>query len=392
MLRKGQATSAATLIAIITGLILLYILLIPPGERDKLLGDGTTSGTLGGNAPAPVTVLLREKPGTILTSGQKEVEHTLPSFNLFTKTEDLVIKNVDSLKVESARGTTNSRKFLFNLESPENTDNAILSFDVTDRHGRLIIRINGEEILNEELKGSRVLNLNKAALKESNEIEFATYEVPFWQFWSKNYYDMKNIKIIASVSDISNRDATESLFLTQTEAGNIERASIVYFVECSPKDVGKLSIYVNGARISSTIPDCGQIARYTVNPEELKQGTNEIRFSAEKGTYLIDRLMIRTQLKEALKPLYYFEVSPQINRQIVNNTMQAVLVIQFVDDNEEKIGVANVNGHRISFDTRQKATYTKDISANIREGNNYVQIEPKVTLNIAELRVELRKK
>ncbi len=392
MLRKGQATSAATLIAIITGLILLYILLIPPGERDKLLGDGTTSGTPGGNAPAPVTVLLREKPGTILTSGQKEVEHTLPSFNLFTKTEDLVIKNVDSLKVESARGTTNSRKFLFNLESPENTDNAILSFDVTDRHGRLVIRINGEEILNEELKGSRVLNLNKAVLKESNEIEFATYEVPFWQFWSKNYYDMKNIKIIASISDVSNRDATESLFLTQNEAGNIERASIVYFVECSPKDAGKLSVYVNGARISSTIPDCGQIARYTVNPEELKQGTNEIRFSAEKGTYLIDKLMIRTQLKEALKPLYYFEVSPQITRQIVNNTMQAVLVIQFVDDNEEKIGVANVNSHRISFDTRQKAVYTKDISANIREGNNYVQIEPKVTLNIAELRVELRKK
>ncbi len=389
MLRKGQAASAATLIAIIAGLILLYILFIPQSERDKILGEEGPARPGAGSA-APTTILLREKPGTIFISGQREVEHDLPSFNLFTRKEDIVIKSLESLKIESSKGTASSRKLLFALDDPENTENGLLSFDVVERSGRLIIRLNGQEILNEEVKGSRVLNLDKALFKESNEIEFATLEVPFWQFWAKNAYDMRNIKIIATILDVSNREATQTFFLTENEAGNIERASLVFSVECSPQDAGKLTSFINGAKVASAIPDCGQLARYTLNPEDLQSGTNELRFSTEKGTFLIDRVIVRTHLKEAVKPIFFFEVSPQNMKKIRNDT-QAILTLSFVDDGEEKMGVINVNGHKTSFDTR-KPVFTKDISSMLQEGNNYVQIEPKVTLNVVELRVELKKK
>lgn len=391
MQRNAQSgANTATLLAIIAALILLYILFLPQADREKLLGDGTQTPAPGARAAPQTHILLLEKPGTLFKAEQKDIEHRIDSFNIFTRTEDKVIKSIDSISITSSKSGSSSRKFFFNIEDPENTKNAILSFDAAERSGRLTIILNKETLLNEEVKGQRILTLEN--LEATNEIEFATQEVPSWQFWVKNFYDIKNVKILATITDVANRDATKIFFVSDKEAGNIESASLTYFIDCATTDIGKLSVYLNGFKLSSGIPDCGTLSKHTINPANIEAGNNEVKLITEKGTYLIDRVFVKTKLKEAIKPIYYFEINQTTKREIANKTKEAVLKIKFVDDKEEKLGIVNVNGHRISFDTRTRPEYTKDISSNIEEGNNYIQIEPQVTLNIVEIRVELRQK
>ena len=62
--------------------------------------------------------------------------------------------------------------------------------------------------------------------------------------------------------------------------------------------------------------------------------------------------------------------------------------ITFVDDKEEKRAELNVNGKRDFLD--QKApVYERDLISFVVEGNNYLELVPKSTLNIAKLEVVL---
>ena len=69
--KRAQAAAAAALLAIIVGLIILYILFIPPGEREKILGED-------GERPGVTTVvtenvtLLSESPRRIDFLSQKK--------------------------------------------------------------------------------------------------------------------------------------------------------------------------------------------------------------------------------------------------------------------------------------------------------------------------------
>jgi len=63
-LRKAQGgTNAAILVAVIAGLIILYILFLPEAERRAILEDGP--GDSSSNGDDDLDILLREFPGRI---------------------------------------------------------------------------------------------------------------------------------------------------------------------------------------------------------------------------------------------------------------------------------------------------------------------------------------
>src|SRR3990172_8136928 len=81
--QKAQAsgTGAAALVAIIGGLIVIYILVLPPAEREKILSD--QEGTSIGGAKTKVTAkinetLLVETPGRLDFLEEEEIEHLVP--------------------------------------------------------------------------------------------------------------------------------------------------------------------------------------------------------------------------------------------------------------------------------------------------------------------------
>ncbi|MBW3022993.1 hypothetical protein KY308_02730, partial [Candidatus Woesearchaeota archaeon] len=137
---KGGA-KAATLVAIIMGLVLLYILFLPPSEREELLNiTHENATTLAGNATAQENVtLLLEHPGILEYLSTTEYEKSIPPLSLYTKTEALTLQAAEAVTVKSSWFSQQAYNLTFNIADLKYTENIILSFNVESAKGNLII-------------------------------------------------------------------------------------------------------------------------------------------------------------------------------------------------------------------------------------------------------------
>ena len=376
--------NAAILIFVIASFVLLYILFLPKGEQGKLLGKETTSVAPVTPGALPGATLLSEKPGTLTKLKEREFDHGIPSFNLFTKKEDTVLKAVDSVYVEESRGTSKKKTVILTVS--DKTENAKLSFTVNDHKGNLMIRLNDNELFTGEVDSfTEPLSLE---LEEENLFEFSTEPVPWYKPFTKNFYDLRDVKVTATVEKIENKEALQTFIVGEEEANLLSEASLSYLVDCKVKDVGKLVVYLNSNLLASKVPDCGSAEKWQIDPNDLNAGKNELRFVAEKGTYLLDRVLLRTKLKEPIFPVYFFTANSTVFRRIENNTINSSLSIRFVDDKERKTATLEINSQKTRLDTRA-ANYSKNIDSFLVEGSNFIRIVPETTLNIIELKVLL---
>ena len=394
--KKGQGpgvsgSNAAALVVVVMAFIVLYILLIPPAERDELLG-GTNKTSTGGEKEEKVggDLLLLETPGTLFKTKQEEFEHRLGAFNLFTQEEDKVLKSLDSARVTSSLRNKDAKNIVFVLDDPENTENTKLSFNVKDHNGRLVIVFNDEEIFNTEVSGTNINPISLQNPEKDNILELSASE-PGLAFWSTNFYDLESLKVTGTVTNLENQEAETSFQITEEEAGLIESAFLSFFVDCKTQEVGRLQVRLNNILILSQVPDCGSEARIDIAPADLKAGRNELKFFTEEGSYIIDRPRVRTNLKEPLFPVFFFDVNATQFNEVSNNTKKAVLSLKFVDDGDNKAGIININDMKIGLDTDEKE-FTKDVSERLKQGSNFLKVEPDTTLQIVELKLELKKK
>jgi hypothetical protein len=384
--KKAQASGsgAAIVVILITALIVLYVLFLPEGDRNDLLG--TTSTGTGNAAPGAITgsMLLDEHPGTMTVVKDNEFQHSIPSFNLFTKTEDTTLKSIESFHIESAGSTPGTKAIM--LSTNDRVQNAKLSFSVPHHSGNLVITQNEQEIFRGEVDNS--VEPLDITLQSENLFQFSTEPVPWWKFFSKNYYDVASLKITGSVEKIDNKEALQTVMVSEDETNLMESAYLAYFVDCNVHDVGRLIIYLNTKLISSKVPDCGSADKIQIDPKDINSGKNEFRFVAEQGTYLLDRLTLRTQLKEAIYPLYFFSINSSVYTKIANNTINATLNLQFPDDSERKVANFEINSQKTRMDT-MSANYSKNIDNFLKDGTNFIRIKPETTLNIVEMRIYL---
>lgn len=384
--KRAQAPSggnAAILILIIAAFILLYMLFLPKGERDKILSTGTTAtGTVAGTLPG--SALIDEHPGTLTVLKSSKVDHNIPSFNLFTKKEDTVLKSVDSINVGTSKGDARTQSII--LLVSDTVENAKLSFTVNSHHGSLIIAQNGKEIFRGEVD-SFIEPLSIELAKE-NVFEFSTESVPWYKPFTTNSYDLRDVKITGTVERIDNKEAIQTVVLGQEEASLLDSATMSYFVDCSVKDVGRLSIYLNSNLLASKVPDCGSAEKWQIDPKDLVSGKNEFRFVAEQGTYLLDKLNLRTNLKEPIFPIYFFSLNSSVFRRIENNTINSTLNLRFIDDKERKTATVEINSQKTTVDTRQ-ANYSKNVDSFLVAGTNYLRIVPETTINLVSLKLVL---
>ncbi len=376
--------NAAILVAVIAAFILLYILFLPKGERDKILTTDAATASKFVAGKLPGSTLLKENPGTLTKLKNKEFDHNLPSFNLFTKKEDTVLKNIDSVSIESSKSDSRKRSVI--LAVTDSVENAKLTFTVNGHNGNLIIGQNGVEIFRGEVDSfTEPLSIE---LEEENVFEFSTEPVPWYKPFTKNFYDIRDVKVTGTVEKLDNKEAVQTVVLSQEEANLLDEASLSYFVDCSLKDVGRLSIYLNGNLLASKVPDCGSPEKWQIDPRDLVGGKNEFRFVAEKGTYLLDRLLLRTKLKEPIFPIYFFSINSTVFRRIENDTVNSTLSIMFLDDRERKTATLEINSQKTRIDTRQ-ANYSKNVDSFMVAGSNFLRIVPETTLNVIELKLIL---
>ena len=219
--RKAQdGGGAAILVAIILLLIIVYVLFIPPAEREKLLNMSTsnetgTSGTTTNVSTDHNKTLLSIHPGKISFIPEQTTEHELPNVNLYTNTEGIAIKELNSLSVKTALFTDKKANLSFTINDLANTKNVLLSFNVLKySDGELIIKLNGNEIFNKGISSSVVepVKLPSEFLRSENIIEIEASGTGM-VFWKMNEFILENIKITADITLVSAAES-KSIFVS----------------------------------------------------------------------------------------------------------------------------------------------------------------------------------
>lgn len=321
--KKAQsASSAATLVVLIAGFIILYILFLPSEEREALLGgeeyvypSAETGEEISTATPQEIIdelaeeIILSESPGRIYYLKEASYEHELSPVNLYTVTEATVLYSQDSLYTKNGIFDQVFNNLTFSIDDPDNTDNVLLSFSIKKAQGRLIIRFNGNMIYDNTLSSgdSVVLSLSKEQISDINILEFQVSDVGY-RFWSTNEYQLDAIQITGDVTDVSQQTSKTTFTLSDVEKFNLERSRLYFYPDCNPRLVGGLRIIVNNEAIYSSIPDCQQINVVEFSPATLSAGDNSILFKTEKGEYLIYSISVKTELGEQEYPTYYFEL------------------------------------------------------------------------------------
>ena len=102
-----------------------------------------------------------------------------------------------------------------------------------------------------------------------------------WKFWRTNEYLLENIKISASVTDVSTRESEMTFQVSSTEKNNLDLVKLRFFADCDKNKVEPLQIYMNNERIFSSVPDCGSLRSMDISPHYLLSDENRILFRTD---------------------------------------------------------------------------------------------------------------
>jgi len=385
--KRGQgAVGAAILIAVVALLIVFYLLLVPPEEREALLEEKNITVA---KPPAEEKILLDVSPGRLHYIAEKTIEHPISSVELDLWSESTVLKERDSVYVSSTIFGKKRVNISFDVKK-EDVENAFVVFDVAKAKGRLIIKVNGVEVLNKYISTPSIepLRITEFLRDGKNVIEFYAGGVGF-AFWRKNKYQLLNVKIIADMLRREKQEARQVFIMTPEERENLEKVIVRFIPLCKQEDVGKLVVKLNDHTIFDAVPDCNSM----IEPIELTRdyvniGENVVYMRTEKGRFLIDRFMVASKIGKVEYPTYYFDLSAEQYDAITSGQKNAILTIRFRESVERKIGKVIVNGHYIGIDQKE-SDFVAKINDYVVRGSNAVQIVPSRTLDVVALIVEL---
>ena len=378
--------NAAVLVAIIAGLIILYIIFLPTAQKEKILENKTSTGT---TPESSSNVLLSVNPGSLSITKGLEQEKTIPDAYLIETTAAQELKTINPFIIRNGWFDKRTNKFEFSLDDPENTDNVMLSFTAKKHQGILTIKLNNQVIFENELSTSvpEPVNIDKKQLGKTNTLEFSVSSVGV-KFWTTNEYSIENAKIIGDITDVSRQESNNIFTISDSEFSSMEKATLRFIPNCANvASLGILDIFVNNKKMFSSVPVCDNQYRQSIPKSVLNDGANNIVFKTNKGSYSVEQIRISLEFKSPRIRTYFFEVDKGTFNKIRSGSA-AMLTIKFTDDNTMKRIKLDVNGHAETVETN-KASFSKNINNKISEGNNFVRLEPLEDVEVAELKIEI---
>lgn len=378
--------NAAILVAIIAGLIILYIIFLPASEREKIINEKEGTGD-----EAKSNYLLQVFPGSLSTTSSLENEKSIPNMFLVETTNAKELEKINPFIVRNGWFDKKTKIIDFGLEDPDNTDNVVISFTAKKREGILTIKLNGVVIFENEIANEAIepVGLGKKLLSKSNSLEFSVSSVGA-KFWTTNEYSLEDVKIIGDITDTSKQESTNLFIIGDSEFSSMEKANLRFVPYCSNvNDIGTLDILVNNRKIFSLVPVCDRPYRQDIPKSALNEGENNIVFKTAKGSYSVEQIKIALDFKEPATRTYFFEINQSLLKKIRDGDQDVQVVIKFTDDKKQKRVKLDVNNKLETIET-DKVTFTRVINNKIEEGNNFIRIEPlQEGIGVVELRVEI---
>lgn len=384
-----DAAGAATLVAIIGALIVVYVLFLPPAVRQALLegnltDDNSTVGSYHNNT------LIDEIPGQLYYSPISTYDHTLPSVTLVRETNSVVLSTINPFVVSNNWFDKKTAKFTFAINDLANTENVKLAFNAPTHEGTLSIWLNGNLIYEQETSSQvSPITIPKVALAGSNTLEFSVSGVGM-AFWRTNKYSIDTLQVIGDVTDLSRQESSSIVILKDVERSNLDTAVLKFTPECRTMAVGVLDVSVNNVPVFSAVPDCGVRNSINIPKGIFAAQENRVSFKTNKGSYAVDQILLTTSLKKDPLIVYYFDLNANQYKEVQNLTKTAKLEVTLVRTDDVKEANFIINGYITSMWTRGYEFDRVIDQSWFVNGSNYLRIEPKTDLQIAHMDLVLQ--
>jgi len=411
--KKADAGAIATFLMLMAVFILFYVLLIPPSERDILLGDEPSDSNGGFVGIDGGDLLLSAFPGRLSPIIDTELVREIGTISLFSKSGKDIIDLAGLFNLKSQFFDEDVKNLFFNIDSPQDLEEVNLIFFVNKAKGDLTIDINGFEIFDGEVRQESLpIRIPTNLIKKTNNLKF-TIKSGFFS----TEYELSDIKL-SITQRLEKISALRTFSLTGGEKQGLERATLSYFVNClSLKDQGTITLFLNDRLLFSDFASCDvsyQVIDLPLN--RVRTGINNLEFRIDRGDYIIEDASVFFEISERDFPVYNFEVDDTDYRILFNrcydecvfdcdvtcdsnfclnqcigecsdicNTRQAILSLRFRDEGR-KVAAISVNEFQLNINTFSPL-HEVDITGFIRRGSNSIKIVPKTEFEIETLQI-----
>lgn len=414
-------TDIAALVLLIALFMIVYVLLLPPADRQDLLesnpnyNNGGTSGDYNDSYYQGIS-LLSASPGKLYPFERNTITKDFPPAILFTRTESDTINLASQIEVKRSPFSEQTRTYTFAADDLNDIINAKLFFFIQEGDGTFYVELNGQTIFEQELGTSDIpITLPVNALRANNNLKIGVKGI-FWEG-----YILKDVNIKFD-KNYENTIVKRTFDLSASERNGAENVKLGYYLNCIKLgENGFLTILLNGRILTSDYVVC-DIGKKTIDLpiEKLRTGENTIEFGIDQGDYELNDLTLELKVGKATYPTYNFELNDDyyfdINTDCYSTCRDdcydycssddcfsaclndcdaectrggVYLEMRFVNDddnNRKKRGAITINEQQINFNT-DKTLYTRDITNAIRRGDNIIKIVPQSNMEIGSLRI-----
>lgn len=393
--KKGEQEGKAVgvLILVIALAMLLYVLFIPPEDREALLNQNTTSDTI--STINEKLELLSENPGYVTREKKELTEHNMIPVNLYIKNEPKSINIAQSISITKGLFSKSFPTLHFNIDKKD-LKKVSLFFSVTQADGELRISVNGNQFYSESLtSGVKIIEIPQAFLVEKNNELIFSVSSPGLAFWSTNQYILNDIGLKEEFELINSKE--ERMFnVAEVERDSLESAKVQFFQVCNmklPKSTVPLKVYFNDNPVPalSTMIRCVSTKQsFDLDINDFKAGQNKLLFVLEEaGDFTLNELKVVAESKQTDYPSYSFGISKDQYDNIKSGDKKIQLEINLDDNKETKIARISVNNGDI-FMQAKSSEFIYDLKDYIDQGSNFIRIVPTNDFVINGLKVTLQ--
>ncbi|MBS3151633.1 hypothetical protein J4443_04595 [Candidatus Woesearchaeota archaeon] len=383
MNKRGQGTSAANvavLIALIALFLLIYILLLPEADRERILG--TDKEKAEKEVTGAGEVLLSEFIGNVGPGDKLERKvHEIANVNLFTKEESGLITLSENIIVSKGFFGGRDQNILFRLDNPADILKAELYLVVDSGDGDLVIEINGNEFYRNEVEQGQIrIEIPLGYLTDSNNLRLSVSGT------GSKSYSLREIKLMKK-EEINNRVARRTFPADAGEKADMVRAIMRYSVFCDRDEDKVLRVLLNDNLVYSDVPFCNlKEDAIELGAGLFKAGVNNLDFETD-GDYLIEGITVKTFSGGEKLPEYFFILNEEDFKRVRRGLNEVVASFEFSLKDKRKNFILEINGEEINVDTTDDTFLV--VLSDAAEEENLIRIDAKNSFEILEFKVVL---
>jgi hypothetical protein len=287
--RKAQGSGAIApmiIMLVLLAAIVFYVITVPPGEREHLIGNLTT--------PSYERTVLDVSPGLIsglTATGVERTYKTLSTVDVDYTPQPATRALSSQLIVTHSLFKQDIGNFSFDVSNKDTLGSAKVHLLITDKigSGHLQVAVNDKVVFTGSVEVGQEATISlpiDSIVQGSNNLKLYVSS-PGIKFWATNSYSLSTVNLVLASYDASRATQIQTFTLTAAELAGVQSATLTASIKQISEASGELKLTLNGNEIYKATP--AQVASLSVDiPTSLLSGTNTLQWNVAKdGAYSI---------------------------------------------------------------------------------------------------------